>query len=169
MLSCATLDTAVVGMPQVNPAREIPSASTAAWPKRGDGGGGGGGGPLAVAERSSVLADRSVGGSKQEQGTSARGGAGGGGGTLRENVDAVGKRPPRELRDGVKDEAATEKSAVTADRERQRRRRGGDNDGGGDGGGGGGRDNKNGKVTGMGHLRPFFIDLREEVNKTGRF
>ncbi|CAN0092272.1 unnamed protein product [Pylaiella littoralis] len=175
MLSCATLDTAVVCVPKVNPGPGVPSAPAAPWQTRGDDGGGGAAGVVAVAERSPLLAGSSVGGSTKEQGTSTRGGEGGAG-SLQGNVDVVARQSTRKEKDGVEGEApAAEKRVETADSERkttQRRRRdreddggGGGDDGGGGSGGGGGRDKKNSKaVTGMDLLRPYVIDLNEEIS-----
>lgn len=171
MLSCATLDAAVIDLPKVNPGAGVPSESASASQKRG-----GGGGVVDVAEeRSSALADCGGVGSTKEQDTSARGEREEAR-CLRETVDPIGKRPPREERDGDEGEAAAGKGVVTADGERhaQRRRRrrrhrgeenGGVSVGGVSVGGGcdGGRDGK--AITGIGLSRPYVIDLKEEVSK----
>lgn len=156
MLSCTALNTSAVGFSRLRPGEGLPPASSTVRSDPVDNGAN-----AAAPKNSSAPEGGDIGGSERKQGAS---GQEGDEHLRQERLDAVGERPLGDERNEIAGEAVT---AAAAGGERRGRRGGQPDSGGGSGGGGGDRHNRNDKMTaGMSLLRPYAIDLKEEVKAT---
>lgn len=153
MLSCTSLDTTAAGSSRLPPGERLSPAPSAVRQK-----------PVvdgvivAAPKSSSEHEDGDIGSSRRKQRARGQGGDS----SLRpKSLDDGGKRPLGDERGGTEGKAAT--AAAPGDERRGRRTGQPDSDGGRD------RLSKNDAVTtGMSLLRPYVIDLKEEVSLRAR-